>query len=227
MNTQVSQIKSSIPACSACSLRKEARLPVPFDVVDDGNEKILIIGINPGDVEDAQGKPFVGDSGVVLGKVWEQSGFKRSDFWITNLVKCHSIKNRPPTEREISICSARFLDREKNIARSRLVITLGHLVSSHVIGVPFQNEQITPGTIGRGDNKKGAFYCSIYHPSYIVRDNTKYPAYLETWKGIKKFWDKLNAPPEVPVEDKDFISGAPPVLNKLVEKVQKIEGTGN
>ncbi len=217
MNQQLYQLKSVITACSACTLRKEARLPVPYEVVDDGTEKILCVGTSPGKTDNEQNKPFVGEPGQVLEKIWKEIGFKRSDFFLTNFLKCHSSDIRPPTEREISICSDRFFSREKNLSGSRLVVTLGHLVSVHVSGVPFQNGQIVPITIGRGEEKKGAFCCTIYHPLHIVKDGSKYPEYLETWKGVKKIWEKLNAPPTEKIEDKDFIYGQAPLLDRVVK----------
>src|SRR3712207_8748568 len=50
--------------------------------------RVMIIGEAPGKEEDETGKPFVGAAGRFLNKVLEGTGLDRSDFFITNTVKC-------------------------------------------------------------------------------------------------------------------------------------------
>lgn len=65
----------------------------PFSLFEWGapNTKLLLIGEAPGEDEERYGKPFVGASGQLLNSLLEISGFKRSDFNITNV-----FTERPP-----------------------------------------------------------------------------------------------------------------------------------
>jgi uracil-DNA glycosylase family 4 len=48
---------------------------------------IMMIGEQPGDKEDIQGRPFVGPAGAVLDKALAAAGINRKDVYLTNIVK--------------------------------------------------------------------------------------------------------------------------------------------
>jgi len=58
-------------------------------VMGDGNidADIVLIGEAPGKNEDEQGLPFVGAAGKFLNEMLEGAEVKRSDVFITNIVK--------------------------------------------------------------------------------------------------------------------------------------------
>src|SRR5437762_5076662 len=55
------------------------------------NAQLMIVGEAPGAEEERQGKPFVGPSGELVTELLESVGIKRSQVYITNVVKI-----RPP-----------------------------------------------------------------------------------------------------------------------------------
>ena len=95
---------------------------------------VMFVGEGPGLNEDLQGRPFVGRAGQLLNKWLASIGLMRDDVYITNIVKCHPMKNpntpevrgndRPPTLEEIRICLP-IIREEIDLIRPRVIVTLG------------------------------------------------------------------------------------------------------
>jgi len=49
--------------------------------------RVMLVGEQPGDREDREGKPFVGPAGRILDKALEEAGIERGDAYVTNVVK--------------------------------------------------------------------------------------------------------------------------------------------
>ena len=64
-------------------------------VFNDGSPDmpVMIIGEAPGKDEEVQGKPFVGRAGKLLNATLEKLGWKRSDFYVTNIVRYRPQEN--------------------------------------------------------------------------------------------------------------------------------------
>lgn len=95
-------------------------------VMGDGNPDadIVFVGEAPGKAEDEQGLPFVGASGRFLNEMLEAAGLRRSDVYITNIVKYRPPNNRDPTPEEKREFWP-YLMRQLEIIDPRVVITLG------------------------------------------------------------------------------------------------------
>jgi DNA polymerase len=102
--------------------------PVP----GDGNPRsdIVFIGEAPGEQEDKQGRPFVGNAGKLLSELLETIGLKREDVYITNVVKFRPPDNRDPTPEEKEACMP-FLLAELSIIRPKVVVPLGRHALAH------------------------------------------------------------------------------------------------
>ena len=85
---------------------------------------IMLVGEAPGSEEAAIGKPFVGGAGRILNKIIYGAGLERSQFYITNLVKCRPPNNRTPSSVEVGNCLS-HLQQELKIVKPRLVVALG------------------------------------------------------------------------------------------------------
>jgi uracil-DNA glycosylase len=48
---------------------------------------MVLVGEQPGDQEDKQGRPFVGPAGRVLDRALREAGIDRTDVYLTNAVK--------------------------------------------------------------------------------------------------------------------------------------------
>ncbi len=129
----------------------------PKVVPGEGNSKakIMLIGQNPGEEEDKQGKPFVGKSGKYLNKILNENKINRKKIYITNVVKCKTPKNRKPTKKEIEFFMPFLIEQIKTI-KPKIIILLGEVAWQ----VPKQASQI------KGIN---AIYIKTYHPAAAMR----------------------------------------------------------
>jgi len=95
-------------------------------VMGDGNAdaNMVFIGEAPGKSEDEQGKPFVGAAGRFLNEMLEAAQLKRSDVYITNIVKYRPPNNRDPLPEEKRVFWP-YLMRQLEIIDPAVVITLG------------------------------------------------------------------------------------------------------
>jgi DNA polymerase len=102
--------------------------PVP----GDGNPRseVVFIGEAPGEQEDKQGKPFVGNAGKLLSELLGTIGLKREDVYITNVVKFRPPENRDPTPEEKEACMP-FLQAELSIIKPKVVVPLGRHALTH------------------------------------------------------------------------------------------------
>ncbi len=171
--------------CMMCPLGGLGRKNVVFG---DGNPDadLLFIGEGPGREEDLQGKPFVGRSGKLLNRALNHVGIDRDIVYITNIVKCRPPNNRAPTPLEATTCMNLLLYNQLKIIRPKLICTLGSIALNNLLG--------SPSSIGKMKGKiikwEGIRIIPIYHPAYILRNQTQGKAWIEDFKVIKKELEK-------------------------------------
>lgn len=158
--------------CIQCPLGKLGRINVVFG---DGNPdaKLIFIGEAPGKEEDLQGKAFVGRSGKLLTKILDLADIKRSDIFITNVIKCRPPANRKPTKKEISICTNLLLFNQIKIIKPEIICTLGAsalqgLLNNYKIKISqVRGKPIITQTI------PNIIILPTFHPAYILRNPKK------------------------------------------------------
>lgn len=160
---RIEQIAVEIAICQRCHLHESRKNPVPG--AGDYNARLVIVGEGPGAWEDEQGKPFVGRSGKLLDQIIEKHGvLKRSEIFITNVVKCRPPGNRTPMPEEIKMCKDHLI-AQLNTIRPRAILCLGSTAAQTLSG------QTSPLTRLRGRNLSGLkpAIVATYHPSYGLR----------------------------------------------------------
>jgi DNA polymerase len=132
---------------------------------------IVVVGEQPGDEEDRQGRPFVGPAGRVLDEALEDAKVDRGRVYVTNAVKHFKFVLRgkrrlhqSPTAGEITACRW-WLDQELSLIRPKATVMLG---ASAIRGVTGR-----AGAVGalRGHPVPLAHGVGVasYHPSFILR----------------------------------------------------------
>ena len=133
---------------------------------------IMIIGEQPGDQEDRQGRPFVGPAGQLLDRALEQAGIDRQTTFLTNAVK--RFKYTPRGKRRIhetpnvgEINYYRWwVEQEIRLVDPKLVVALGATAARCLTGKPVKiaryRGEILPGANGRSS-------LITVHPSYLLR----------------------------------------------------------
>ncbi len=191
-------LSKEISLCEKCQLHLSRIKSVP----GEGNisTKILFIGEGPGYNENEQGRPFVGRAGEFLNQLLATAGVKRSEVFITNVVKCRPPANRDPLPEELSACRG-YLLRQIELINPLVIVTLGR----YSMGMFFPTERIS-AVHGQGKWINGRMIVPMFHPAAalhqpalknsIMHDFSILPQYL------KEASEKMNpsaAEEELPV----------------------------
>jgi DNA polymerase len=175
-------LSKDIGDCKRCRLSKE-RTNIVFG---EGNSdaRLVFIGEAPGREEDSQGRPFVGDAGMLLTRLIEKMGFKRGDVYIANIIKCRPPMNRDPEKDEIESCRG-FVEKQIEIIKPEVIISLGRIASQTLIG----NTGLKMTSIrGNFFDYKGILLMPTFHPAYLLRNPKE--KWL-TWNDAQKVLEKL------------------------------------
>jgi uracil-DNA glycosylase len=151
------EIAREVSVCTKCDLSKNRTKTVPGE--GNPHAKIFFIGEGPGFYEDQQGRPFVGPAGQFLEELLASINLKRSDVFITNVVKCRPPGNRDPLPEEISACND-YLDRQIAAINPQVIVTLGRYSMVKFFG----NERIS-AIHGRARKIDGRICIAMYHPA--------------------------------------------------------------
>lgn len=157
-SARLEELAAQIRVCTLCPLWESRTLAVPGD--GKFSARVMIIGEAPGKEEDESGHPFVGSAGRYLDHVLEGTGLKRSDFFITNTVKCRPPKNRTPKKLEVDTCTSNYLFEQIELINPKLIMLLGAVAAKRVLGVKSINE-----ARGRLIEREGRKYLVGYHPA--------------------------------------------------------------
>lgn len=131
---------------------------------------IALVGEQPGDREDIQGKPFVGPAGQLLDRALQEAGIARADVYVTNAVKHFKFVPRgkkrlhaKPTTAEVKRYRW-WLEKELDLVRPKLVVALGATATLALAG------KAIPVLKNRGprvlDGRAG--FITV-HPSSLLR----------------------------------------------------------
>src|SRR5438045_8574943 len=116
-------LDEAVAACRACGLCATRRNTV-FGV-GDRQADWLIVGEAPGENEDQQGEPFVGQAGKLLDNMLRTLGLdRRRNAYIANVLKCRPPGNRNPDPAEVAQCEP-FLRRQVELLQPRIILAMG------------------------------------------------------------------------------------------------------
>ena len=134
--------------------------------------QVMLVGEQPGDQEDKQGRPFVGPAGRVLDEALELAGIDRTSAYVTNAVKHFKWTARgtrrihaKPTWSEQIACRP-WLESELAVVQPRVVVCLGATAGQSLLGKQFRV------TKERGrwlESDLAEYVTATIHPSSILR----------------------------------------------------------
>src|SRR5918999_982862 len=131
--------------CKACRLWERGTQTV-FGEGSEGAE-LLMVGEQPGDKEDVEGRPFVGPAGKLLDRALEEAGIDRDKVYITNVVKHFKWTpkgkkriHKKPAADEIAACRP-WLSAEVQLVKPKIVVCLGATAAQALIGRTFRVTQ--------------------------------------------------------------------------------------
>jgi uracil-DNA glycosylase family 4 len=161
-------LRAAVAGCRACSLCESRRQTV-FGV---GNlrARLMIVGEAPGEQEDLQGEPFVGQAGKLLDNMLRAIGLTRGDgpsqqqVFIVNTLKCRPPRNRNPDPTETARC-APFLARQIELVHPRLLLAMGRFAAQSLLAT----EEPIGRLRGRVHRWRDTPVVVTYHPAYLLR----------------------------------------------------------
>lgn len=169
----VAGLRAAAAACRGCELWE----PATQVVFSAGNPRgrVVLVGEQPGDVEDTQGIPFVGPAGRLLQQALDAAGLQRQDLYVTNAVK-HFRFERKGTRRihqtpELAhmVACRPWLEAELAAVDPRVLVLLGATAAKTLLGGGFRVTK-ERGVLGPRDTTAGRFdVLPTVHPSSILR----------------------------------------------------------
>jgi uracil-DNA glycosylase len=156
--------------CTRCPLYKNATQVVPGE--GSPRSRLMMVGEQPGDKEDLEGKPFVGPAGRVLDRAIIEAGLDRGKVFVTNAVKHFKFEQRgkrrlhkKPNAYEIDRCKW-WLEQELRIIKPELVVALGATALRSLTGKPMAIAKLRGRAVPLAD---GTPLVATIHPSYLLR----------------------------------------------------------
>jgi uracil-DNA glycosylase family protein len=133
---------------------------------------MMVIGEQPGDQEDLQGKPFVGPAGALLDRALQEAGVERNEVYVTNAVKHFKWEPRgkrrlhkTPAQREVDACHY-WIERELATHKPRVIVALGATALKSVLQTSAAKLQASMDQVIEHDGQQ---VIATLHPSYALR----------------------------------------------------------
>lgn len=171
--TKLAELAAEAASCTRCDLYRHASATVFGE--GPAAARLMLVGEQPGDVEDRQGQPFVGPAGRLLDRALADSGVGRGQTYLTNAVKHFKFSqsgkrrlHKPPNRTEIVACRI-WLEQELAVVQPRVVVALGATAGAALAGPGFRVGQHRgkPADINVG-TWHGVLVATI-HPSAVLR----------------------------------------------------------
>lgn len=162
--SDLTQLHAQARNCHLCALSKQRQRVVCGEGNPDA--EIMIIGDAPIEIEDEQGRIFLGRSGEMLTAMIENVlHLPREAVYLTNLLKCRPPATQPLHESAMHTCKA-YLFKEIELVQPTVIVTLGEAAYHYLTGDTTPLGKIRGNLIHRGD------YTVIptHHPNFLLKN---------------------------------------------------------
>jgi len=172
---------SGCQACSLCSSRQHTVFGVGAPAADGQAPQVdwLIVGETPGEEEDLQGEPFVGQVGQLLDNMLgamklSRTGARTAEgggVYIANVLKCRPPGNRNPKPEEVAQCLP-YLERQVALLKPKMIVAMGRFAVQALLRDSVPELEGTPyGKLrGRVYQYQNVPVVVTYHPAYVLRN---------------------------------------------------------
>jgi DNA polymerase len=184
-------LREAVTSCQACVLCTSRRNTVfgtgshvPASLTNTEIQAVdwLIVGEAPGENEDAEGEPFVGQAGQLLDNMLRAMQLSRSgelsnatrpaqSIFITNVLKCRPPGNRNPAPEEVAQCMP-YLERQIALVQPKIILAMGRFAAQALLRNSIDKVETIPlgklrGQVHRLGNTP---VVVTYHPAYVLRN---------------------------------------------------------
>jgi DNA polymerase len=166
----LSVVRREAKVCRRCELWKRGTQTVFGD--GRAGARLMLVGEQPGDAEDLEGKPFVGPAGRLLRQALEEAGIDLRDVYLTNAVKHFKWEPRgkrrihkKPRHSEVEACHV-WLEEEIALVKPQAIVALGATAAEAVIG---PEARVTRDRTKPFPSPLAPLVTLTVHPSSILR----------------------------------------------------------
>lgn len=166
----LASLREAAAGCRGCSLYRNATQTVFGD--GPATAEVVMVGEQPGDQEDRQGRPFVGPAGKLLDRALGDAGIDRRKVFITNVVKHFKFErrgkrriHRRPAAEEVRACAPWFRS-ELEVVKPKALVALGATAAQDLFGRSFR---VTKERGQPLDSALAPLVMATIHPSAILR----------------------------------------------------------
>jgi uracil-DNA glycosylase family protein len=175
------QLEQAARGCRGCDLYRDATQTVFGE--GDSHARVILVGEQPGDQEDRQGRPFVGPAGRILDRALVDAGITRNRTYVTNAVK-HFKFERPeggkrrihqaPNRTEIIACRP-WLAAELDVLDPDVLVCLGATAAKAVFGPSFKvtEQRGAPLAAPAEWAREDMVVVATIHPSAVLRSRDR------------------------------------------------------
>lgn len=180
-------LEAALAGFDLCDLKRGARNLVFADGA--ASARVMIIGEAPGRDEDREGKPFIGQAGVLLDRMLAAIGLGRDGpdpaarVYITNILPWRPPQNRDPSPAEIAMLRP-FVERHIELVAPDVVVLMGNTPCLALLG----RKGITRMR-GNWEEVLGRPALPMFHPAYLLRSPH---AKREAWADLLELKAKLD-----------------------------------
>jgi DNA polymerase len=159
-------LREAAAGCRGCHLWRGATQTV----FGEGRKaaRLMLVGEQPGDVEDREGRPFVGPASRELNRGLEAAGIDRADAYLTNVVKHFKFEERgrrrihqTPKRFEVDACKP-WLEEELRVVKPEALVVLGATAAKALFGSSFRVTQQRGELL---DSELAPIVSATIHPS--------------------------------------------------------------
>ena len=140
--TDLDALRDAAAGCEGCDLYADATQTV-FGA-GTATAALMLVGEQPGDVEDVRGQPFVGPAGALLLRALGAAGLDETPRWTTNAIKHFRFTQRgkrrlheKPSAAQSTACRP-WLAAELAAVRPRVLVALGATAGASLFGPGFR-----------------------------------------------------------------------------------------
>ena len=174
-------LDAAAPSCRGCELYRDATQVVMGR--GDPHADLMLVGEQPGDSEDRQGKPFVGPAGRLLVGALQEAGIDPGRAYVTNAVKHFRFTTKgkqrihaTPSRWHVTACGP-WLLAEFDGVRPQLVVVLGATAGQAVFGPSFRvgvsrGRPLEAPAGWRVEGPVPTFLATV-HPSSVLRSRNR------------------------------------------------------
>jgi uracil-DNA glycosylase len=169
----IARLRTAVQDCRGCDLYRDATQAVFGEGAS--HPRLVLVGEQPGDVEDREGVPFVGPAGRLLDRALEAAGMDPAQTYVTNAVKHFRFRTGPgkrrihqsPTRWQVAACQPWVLT-ELEILRPEGVVVLGATAGVSLFGPSFRVGTMRGRRIETPD-LPSVWAVATTHPSAVLR----------------------------------------------------------